>query len=95
MRLIDADRMMRKYIEYEHSTNDPALRNEAQNNVVIYASLLNTQPTAYDVDKVVEQLESESERWKESGEAYEDQKELGVAEGFKRAIDIVKRGGVI
>lgn len=94
MRLIDADRMMRKYIEYEHSTNDPALRNEAHNNVVIYASLLNTQPTAYDVDKVVEQLAADSERWKESGEAYEDQKELGVAEGIKIAIDIVRKGGI-
>lgn len=48
-------------------------------------------PTAYDVDKVVEQLEAESKRWKDSGEAYEDQKELGVADGFKRAIEIVKK----
>lgn len=52
------------------------------------------QPTAYDVDKVVEQLEAESERWKESGEAYEDQKELGVSEGFKKAIEIAKSGGI-
>lgn len=49
---------------------------------------------AYDVDKVVEQLEAESERWKESGEAYEDQKELGVSEGFKKAIEIAKSGGI-
>lgn len=33
-------------------------------------------------------------RWKESREAYEDEKEIGVSDGFKRAIDIVKSGGI-
>lgn len=52
------------------------------------------QPTADYVDKVVERLEAEAERWKESGEEYEDQKELGVSEGFKKAIEIAKSGGI-
>lgn len=56
--------------------------------------MVEEQPTAYDVDKVVERLEAEAERWKESGEEYEDQKELGVSEGFKKAIEIVKSGGI-
>lgn len=57
-------------------------------------NILDNQPTAYDVDKVVEELQSESDRWKESGEAYEDKKELCVADGFKRAIEIVKSGDI-
>jgi len=51
-------------------------------------------PTAYDVDKVVEQLKSETKRWQESGDEYADKKELGVAEGHKLALEIVKAGGV-
>lgn len=55
---------------------------------------INEQPTAYDVDKVVAQLESESARWQDSGDAYNDEKEKGVAIGFRKAIEIVKGGGV-
>lgn len=51
-------------------------------------------PIAYEVDKVVEQLESESARWQDSGDAYNDEKEKGVAIGFRKAIEIVKGGGV-
>ena len=50
--------------------------------------------TDYDVDKVVEQLKSESARWQDSGDAYNDEKEKGVAIGFRKAIEIVKGGGV-
>ena len=55
---------------------------------------IDAQPTAYDVDKVVEQLKSESARWQDSGDAYNDEKEKGVAIGFRKAIEIVKGGGV-
>ncbi len=49
--------------------------------------LVNKQPTAYDVNKVVEQLEDESEIYcREYGK--EDELYL------KDAIDIVKEGGV-
>lgn len=51
-------------------------------------------PIAYEVDKVVEQLESESARWQDSGDAYNDEKEKGVAIGFRKAIEVVKGGGV-
>lgn len=61
-------------------------------NVVLH--LLEEYPTAYDVDKVVEQLKSESARWQDSGDAYNDEKEKGVAIGFRKAIEIVKGGGV-
>lgn len=58
------------------------------------AALLDDFPTAYDVEKVVKHMENEAKRWQESGEEYQDEKELGVAEGFKRAVNIVKAGGV-
>lgn len=48
-------------------------------------------PAAYDVDKVVEQLRSEQRRWKDSGEEYEDKREIGVSEGFEKAIEIIRR----
>lgn len=47
-----------------------------------------------DADKVVEQLESESARWQDSGDTYNDEKEKGVAIGFRKAIEIVKGGGI-
>lgn len=53
---------------------------------------INNQPTAYDVDKVVERLENESKRWEDSGKEYEDMKEIGIAEGFLKAIEIVQKG---
>lgn len=59
-----------------------------------WINLINRQPTAYDVDKVVEQLKSESARWQDSGDAYNDEKEKGVAIGFRKAIEIVKGGGI-
>lgn len=87
MRLIDVDVFIK----------DMGLdaENARKENLGEYVTMkdFDMQPTAYDVDKVVEKLALESERWKESGEAYEDQKELGVAEGFERAIEIVKSGG--
>lgn len=62
--------------------------------MIICEFVLDDIPTAYDVDKVVEQLESEAKRWQESGEAYEDKTELGVAKGYRLAIKDVKKGGV-
>ena len=46
------------------------------------------------IDRIIAELESEVERWKESGIECNDKHDLAVAEGFKRASDIVKRGGV-
>lgn len=94
MRLIDADKLKEQLNticplyamdEYDYCVKDALDK--------VY-DLITKQSTAYCVDKVVEKLMAESERWKESGEAYEDEKELGVADGFKRAIEIVKSSGI-
>ncbi len=87
MRLIDADEFREIILTYGKAGYRALL-------IEKISELIDSQSTAYDVDKVVEQLEAESERWKESGEAYEDQKELGVSEGFKKAIEIAKSGGI-
>lgn len=49
-------------------------------------------PAAYDVDEVVENMKAEAARWEESGTEYRDDRELGVAEGYRKAIEIVKAG---
>ena len=87
MRLINADEFREIILTYGKAGYRALL-------IEKISELIDSQSTAYDVDKVLERLEAEAERWKESGEAYEDQKELGVSEGFKKAIEIAKSGGI-
>lgn len=81
MRLIDADKL--ENVDFSDCIDSMEIMN-----------VIDEQPTAYDVDKVVEQLESELARWQDSGDAYNDEKEKGVATGFRKAIEIVKGGGI-
>ncbi len=60
------------------------------------------QPTAYDVDKVVEQLEQQKNQYfrraeeikNKFGENYESQKNYGKACSYDHAIEIVKSSGI-
>lgn len=54
---------------------------------------INRIPTAYDVDKVVEQLKNEKEFW---SDANAHNKEIGKQKerSYKHAIEIVKGGGM-
>ena len=62
-------------------------------------SLIDAQPTAYDVDKVVQQLREQQEKLetdifaRESDNWY-GQYCNGIHEGIDKAIEIVKAGGV-
>lgn len=98
MRLIDADELMKKYTKYVYDTKDPVERETAHNKVVLYASLLNGQPTAYDVDKVVKQLEELREMVPVNrllDDIIKDKpKELGQLIAYRKAIEIVKSGGI-
>ena len=92
MRLIDADKLMQD------------IRNTIteQSSTIDWLNLINRQPTAYDVDKVVEQLEEEKEiSYADFDEYvnevcpsldadYDDLYHIGL----ERAIEIVKCGGV-
>ena len=71
--------------------------NEEYVPFVHYEDMVNcvkNMPTAYSVDKVVEELEKESKRWEDSGKEYEDKCEIAVGTGLRYAIEIVKQGGV-
>lgn len=85
MRLIDEEKLMedmQKTITEQSSTID-------------WMNLIYRQPTAYDVDKVVEQLEEVKNKDTEIA-LDEAQKErcFWYAQGMNRAIEIVKGGGV-
>ena len=99
MRLIDADELMKKYTKYVYETKDPVERETAHNEVVLYASLLNGQPTAYDVDKVVERLEQMRDTITHNialnSQSNDVNSEILSEENhYQRIIQIVKSGGI-
>jgi hypothetical protein len=91
MRLIDADAFIGSLEEY---INKPITAG-------LVATLVELQPTAYDVEKVVEELEEEREYSYADFEEYVKEKSPCLdAEyddyfhrGLERAVVIVKRGG--
>lgn len=93
MRLIDADELEKVMTEdwfleiLAAQDGKSSIKKDIEN-------MIDSVPLAYDVEKVVEELESEAERWHDSGKEYNDKKELGVAGGFRYAIPIVRKGGV-
>ena len=56
--------------------------------------IIMNMPTAFDKEKVIEELRSEAQRWHESGVEFKDENEKGVAAGFRLATHIVERGGI-
>ena len=108
MRLIDADKLIeiieaeKKKVEKDAAIlpiHEEALRG-MQAALCAVVSSINEQPTAYDVEKVVEELEAEKEiAEKEMEECifkalpYHDSTE-GKVIGIKNAIDIVRKGGI-
>ena len=76
-RLIDADKF--KHYVKEHCKDSLA---------DLWCVLIDRQPTAFDTEKVVEQLEEKIEI------AWGDDYIGGRKDAFNEAIDIVKKGGV-
>ena len=95
MRLIDADNIegCAKYIKTNENF-EPYIMIED------LVKLLDNQPTVYDVDKVVKQLEelgqkmSESKSLQKYGKSSPENHRYYKAVSVKRAIEIVKGGGV-
>ena len=80
MNLIDVDKLFKTLNKLE---------------IPFYADInnaINSQPTAYNVDKVVEQLE-EQKMWYETHGVNKDINK-GIIEATCKAIEIVKRGGL-
>lgn len=91
MRLIDADELI-KYIKiWEIGTSISSDQKE-------FIDCVNKQPTAFDVDKVVEQLKELKMRYfltiANTGDTDKDCAYKNIANTIDKAIEIVKGGGV-
>ena len=98
MRLIDADELKKEL--YPQWLMDILLTQRYSEDILYaLAQKIDEQPTAYDVDKVVEQLREKQEKLetdifaRESDNWY-GQYCNGIHEGIDKAIEIVKAGGV-
>ena len=81
MRLIDAENLM--------TVTD--IRKDGTEITYVPYSEIESAPTAYDPDKVVEQLENERKFWEN---AYDSNLGKEKARSYEHAIEIVKGGGV-
>ena len=90
MRLIDADAlieaMKKTESEYENAMTCPSWWNAF--------NVISEQPTAYSVEKVVEELEIERKTANNTYNSFNMDVDLGRVFGLEKAIEIVKQGGV-
>lgn len=87
MRLIDADKFqdgLYKRMEQGELSFDA---------FQVMVDMLDVQPTAYDVDKVVEQLKKKAEEAKEYWGKHDDECAFGEMNTYCNAVKIVKSGG--
>ena len=95
-RLIDAD----KLIEHFEKVKKESASLVDMAHIIGFQSVIDAQPTAYDVDKVVAQLEKRIqtherciEYEKKNGTITEEFQQRKAVEVLKEAIEIVKGGG--
>ena len=88
-RLIDAD-ALKNIIESEKNDNDEMCRMCIES----IKEIIDAQPTAYDPDKVVQQLEDRKSLMLETLKISEADIDRGRIYGMDKAIEIVKGGGV-
>ena len=86
-------------LDYANDINEEVIMAFAKDLLKAVQNVIDTEPTAYDPDKVVEQLKDEQELSYADFEIYAE--EHGLSEdddwhhrGLGRAVEIVKRGGV-
>lgn len=93
MRLIDADEFQKQI------AGMAILNNYPPNKANSLCELIDSQPTAFDVKNVIEQLEEESEQSFVDFKSYAEEHGIDnyyedwFYRGLIRAIEIVKRGG--
>lgn len=90
MRLIDADEIQFRCTYHGDCRSSKDQCKQCPAYMCSYSDV-DEQPTAYDVDKVVEEL---NEQQNDVSCIDDDMYCIGVANGLADAIDIVKRGGV-
>lgn len=91
MRLIDADEFQKQIVGMAILNNYPP------NKANALCKLVDSQPTAFDVEEVVRELRDLKMHYylaiANTGDAYKDCAYLNTANAIDRAIEIVKRGG--
>ena len=93
MRLIDADKLIEKLRDFKEWENDDGRPIHTMSEIQRIDRCINfaqTEPTAFDVDNVVAQLERD--KFIESETILSDIHQ-GYNSGLSRAIEIVKQGG--
>lgn len=94
MRLVDAD----KIIEHLEKVKKESASLVDVAHIIGFQSVIDTQPTAYDVDKVAKQLEELKSQVPVNrilDNIIKDKpKELGQLIAYGKAIEIVKAGGI-
>ena len=101
MRLIDADALLEQYNlkdATKYGNKDAEQQAHSYSTMMLYeiADMIESAPTAYDIDKVVEELEENASRYTKKyatpygNNGYRDTKAISI----HKAIEIVKRGGV-
>lgn len=85
MRLIDADVLKLELRRYQIES---LIEHSEEKNVF---DVINEQPTAFDREKVVAELENEMKFWEDS---YDYQIGKEKARSYSHAIEIVRKGGV-
>ena len=103
MRLVDADKLMKLFdgdIKITQMYVDKSVKDNNEHNYLQYIGQLNTlksyraivedMKTAYDVNKVLKQLQS----YKDDIRQWNDTYTSGQISAYEKAIDIVKAGGI-
>ena len=89
-RLIDAETLKQEL--YQQWFMDILLTQKRSDDMFYaLAQKIDQQPTAYDTDKVLEQLENERKFWEN---AYDSNLGKEKARSYEHAIEIVKGGGI-
>ncbi len=106
MRLIDADKLILHLNDYalQESPSDVESAGDRKVSRAVYKAItdciraVDEQPTAFDLDKVVEQLKQLKMRYfltiANTGDADKDCAYKNIANTIDRAIEIIKGGGV-
>ena len=96
MRLIDADKLLETLQDLEPHCNNKKYENGMLIMMRYYMpQIINDEPTAYDVDKVVEELEIERKTANNTYNSFNMDVDLGRVFGLEKAIEIVKSGSTI
>ena len=101
MRLVDTDALLEQYNlkdATKYGNKDAEQQAHSYSTMMLYeiADMIEDAPTAYDIDKVVEELEENASRYTKKyvtpygNNGYRDTKAISI----HKAIEIVKRGGV-